>query len=101
VLPELRLRGAGVPGPAPAEGGGCPRMNLAGFETGHNAPLFVIAGPCVIESEPLVLHTAERLKSIAERLGMPLVFKASFDKANRTSHESFNRKSTRLNSSHV
>ncbi len=64
-------------------------MNLAGFETGHNAPLFVIAGPCVIESEPLVLHTAERLKSIAERLGMPLVFKASFDKANRTSHESF------------
>jgi len=64
-------------------------MNLAGFETGHNAPLFVIAGPCVIESEPLILRTAERLKAIAERLAMPLVFKASFDKANRTSHESF------------
>ena len=64
-------------------------MNLAGFETGHHAPLFVIAGPCVIESESLVLSTAERLKGIADRLGMPLVFKASFDKANRTSHESF------------
>jgi len=64
-------------------------MNLAGFETGQHAPLFVIAGPCVIESESLVLRTADRLKAIADRLGMPLVFKASFDKANRTSHESF------------
>jgi 2-dehydro-3-deoxyphosphooctonate aldolase (KDO 8-P synthase) len=64
-------------------------MNLAGFETGQNAPLFVIAGPCVIESESLVLHTAERLAAIAGRLGMPLVFKSSFDKANRTSIDSF------------
>src|SRR5690606_34509472 len=58
-------------------------------ETGPNAPLFVIAGPCVIESESLVLQTAERLKAIAERLGMPLIFKASFDKANRTSVDGF------------
>ncbi|MFO7286135.1 MAG: 3-deoxy-8-phosphooctulonate synthase [Gammaproteobacteria bacterium] len=64
-------------------------MNFAGFEAGPDAPLFVIAGPCVIESEELVLRTAERLKEITGRLGMPFVFKASFDKANRTSHESF------------
>lgn len=64
-------------------------MRIAGFEAGPGAPLFVIAGPCVIESERLVLSTAERLKAITARLGMPFVFKASFDKANRTSHESF------------
>lgn len=64
-------------------------MNLGAFETGRNAPLFVIAGPCVIESEALVLETAERLKAITARIGVPFVFKASFDKANRTSHESF------------
>lgn len=64
-------------------------MKLAGFETGPAAPLFVIAGPCVIESEALVLSTAERLKAMTGRLGMPFVFKASFYKANRTSHESF------------
>ena len=64
-------------------------MRIAGFETGPAAPLFVIAGPCVIESEGLVLRTAERLKEITGRLGMPFVFKASFDKANRSSIGSF------------
>ena len=64
-------------------------MKLAGFEVGPKAPLFLIAGPCVIESEELVLNTAERLKSITAKLEMPLVFKASFDKANRSSAASF------------
>ena len=64
-------------------------MKLAGFEVGPQTPLFLIAGPCVIESEELVLTTAERLKSITAKLQMPLVFKASFDKANRSSPASF------------
>src|SRR5690606_31014970 len=89
ALHELRHRGASVPGSALAARRRSARMNLAGFETGQNAPLFVIAGPCVIESESLVLHTAERLAAIAGKLGMPLVFKSSFDKANRTSIDSF------------
>ncbi len=60
-------------------------MKLLGFTVGEREPLFLIAGPCVIESENLVLDTAERLKEIAARLAVPLVFKASFDKANRSS----------------
>ena len=64
-------------------------MKLAGFTVGAREPLFLIAGPCVIESEALVLSTAERLKAIAARLAMPLVFKASFDKANRSALRSF------------
>jgi 2-dehydro-3-deoxyphosphooctonate aldolase (KDO 8-P synthase) len=60
-------------------------MKLAGFAVGAREPLFLIAGPCVIESEALVLSTAERLKAIAAKLAMPFVFKASFDKANRSS----------------
>jgi len=64
-------------------------MRLAGFEVGQHAPLFLIAGPCAIESEEVVLATAERLKRIADRLAVPFVFKASFDKANRTSLASF------------
>jgi 2-dehydro-3-deoxyphosphooctonate aldolase (KDO 8-P synthase) len=64
-------------------------MRLAGFEVGPKAPLFLIAGPCVIESEELVMTTAERLKAITTKLGMPLVFKASFDKANRSTAASF------------
>ncbi|HEX7080888.1 MAG TPA: 3-deoxy-8-phosphooctulonate synthase [Gammaproteobacteria bacterium] len=64
-------------------------MMLAGFETGPSHPLFVIAGPCVIENEPMVLSTAERLRDICARLSMPLLFKASFDKANRSSIGSF------------
>ena len=64
-------------------------MRLAGIEVGPQTPLFLIAGPCVIESEELVLTTAERLKAIAAKLGMPLIFKASFDKANRSSVSGF------------
>ncbi|HEU4620024.1 MAG TPA: 3-deoxy-8-phosphooctulonate synthase, partial [Gammaproteobacteria bacterium] len=64
-------------------------MKLAGFEASPSSPLFLIAGPCVIESESLVLSIAERLKRIAEKRRMPFVFKASFDKANRSSLGSF------------
>ncbi len=60
-------------------------MKLAGFEVGNRLPLFVIAGPCVIESEGMIMRTAEALKSITSSLGIPYIFKASFDKANRTS----------------
>jgi 2-dehydro-3-deoxyphosphooctonate aldolase (KDO 8-P synthase) len=56
---------------------------------GNRAPLFVIAGPCVIESESLVMRTAEKLASICDALGLPLIFKSSFDKANRTAADSF------------
>ncbi|KKC24473.1 3-deoxy-8-phosphooctulonate synthase [Sphingomonas sp. SRS2] len=64
-------------------------MNLLGRKVGLDEPLFIIAGPCVIESEALVLGVAERLKAISERLGMLIVFKSSFDKANRSSNASF------------
>jgi len=64
-------------------------MRLAGFEVGAKTPLFLIAGPCVIESEELVMSTAERLKAITAALGVPFVFKASFDKANRSSLTGF------------
>jgi 2-dehydro-3-deoxyphosphooctonate aldolase (KDO 8-P synthase) len=64
-------------------------MNLAGKPVGDGAPLFVIAGPCVIESETLVLSVAEALRAIADRLGLHLIFKSSFDKANRSSGLSF------------
>ena len=60
-------------------------MKLAGFEVGNRLPLFVIAGPCVIESEEMIMRTAEALKGITSKLGIPYIFKASFDKANRTS----------------
>jgi len=64
-------------------------MRLAGFEVGSGTPLFLIAGPCVIESEALVMTTAERLKEITAKLKMPLLFKASFDKANRSALRGF------------
>ncbi len=64
-------------------------MRLCGFEAGLERPLFLIAGPCVIESEQLVLEVAGRLAEITQRLEMPFIFKASFDKANRTSSRSF------------
>src|SRR5512142_2539894 len=60
-------------------------MNLYGFEVGPDRPLFLIAGPCVIESEQLALDTAGQLKEITGRLGIPFIYKSSFDKANRTS----------------
>ena len=64
-------------------------MNLCGFEAGLDKPLFLIAGPCVIESEALALETAGRLKEITSELGMPFIYKSSFDKANRSSGDSF------------
>lgn len=64
-------------------------MELCGRAIGLDQPIFLIAGPCVIESEDLVLRTAERLKTIADKLGILFIFKSSFDKANRTSGGSF------------
>lgn len=64
-------------------------MNLCGFEVGINRPLFLIAGPCVIESMELQIEVAGKLKEITSALGMPFIFKSSFDKANRTSGTSF------------
>ena len=64
-------------------------MRLCGFEAGLDKPLFLIAGPCVIESEALALSSAEALKAIADGLDMPLIYKSSFDKANRSSHCSY------------
>jgi len=64
-------------------------MKLFDYDIGADFPFFLISGPCVIESETLVLETAETLKDITQELGIPFVFKASFDKANRTSHESY------------
>ncbi|MCI5851463.1 MAG: 3-deoxy-8-phosphooctulonate synthase [Sutterellaceae bacterium] len=64
-------------------------MKLCGFEIGLDRPFFLIAGPCVIESEALCLEIASRMKEICGKLGIPYIFKASFDKANRTSASSF------------
>ncbi|WP_308517170.1 3-deoxy-8-phosphooctulonate synthase [Sphingomonas flavescens] len=64
-------------------------MKLCGRDVGLDQPLFLIAGPCVVESEELQLRTAERLKAIAERLGLHFIFKSSFDKANRSSDRSY------------
>ncbi|HEX5314526.1 MAG TPA: 3-deoxy-8-phosphooctulonate synthase [Gammaproteobacteria bacterium] len=64
-------------------------MKLCGFEAGNEQPFFLIAGPCVIESRELVFEVAETLRDIADRLSLRLIFKASFDKANRSSLTSF------------
>ncbi|WP_006787124.1 3-deoxy-8-phosphooctulonate synthase [Thiorhodospira sibirica] len=64
-------------------------MRLCHFEADLKAPLFLVAGPCVIESEALALETAEALKAMCERLAIPLIYKSSFDKANRSSIKSF------------
>ncbi len=64
-------------------------MKLCGFEVGLEQPLFLIAGPCVIESEQLALDTAGQLQEITGRLGIPFIYKSSFDKANRSSSQSF------------
>jgi len=64
-------------------------MKLLGREVGLDQPLFLIAGPCVVESEDLQLRTAERLKGITDKLGVHFIFKSSFDKANRSSDKSF------------
>jgi 2-dehydro-3-deoxyphosphooctonate aldolase (KDO 8-P synthase) len=64
-------------------------MKLHTFTVGEREPLFLIAGPCVVESEAIVMGIAEEMKAITMRLGIPYVFKASFDKANRTSSSSY------------
>jgi 2-dehydro-3-deoxyphosphooctonate aldolase (KDO 8-P synthase) len=64
-------------------------MNLCGFEIGLDRPLFLIAGPCVVESEQLALDTAGQLAELTASLGLPFIYKSSYDKANRTSLESF------------
>ena len=64
-------------------------MNLCGFEASIHSPLFLIAGPCVIESEGLAIETAGLLKEMCVDLGIPFIYKSSFDKANRTSVSSY------------
>ena len=64
-------------------------MKLAGFDVTDTSPFFLIAGPCVIESEQLCLDVAGRMKELTAELGIPYIFKASFDKANRSSGKSF------------
>jgi 2-dehydro-3-deoxyphosphooctonate aldolase (KDO 8-P synthase) len=64
-------------------------MKLCGFEVGLDRPFFLIAGPCVIESEQLALDTAGYLKELTATLKIPFIYKSSFDKANRSSHETF------------
>lgn len=64
-------------------------MKLCGFEVGLNHPLFLIAGPCVIESEQMALDTAGQLKEICAAIGIPFIYKSSYDKANRSSNKTF------------
>ncbi|MFM8547795.1 MAG: 3-deoxy-8-phosphooctulonate synthase, partial [Betaproteobacteria bacterium] len=64
-------------------------MKLCGFEVGLDRPLFLIAGPCVIESREMAMDTAGLLVELTRRIGMPFIYKSSFDKANRSSGSSF------------
>lgn len=64
-------------------------MNLTGFEVGNDKPIFLIAGTCVVESEAMTIDTAGALKEITADLGIPFIYKSSFDKANRSSKEGF------------
>ena len=64
-------------------------MKLCGFEAGLDRPLFLIAGPCVIESRELAMDTAGALKEMCEALAIPFIYKSSYDKANRSSGKSF------------
>lgn len=64
-------------------------MKLIDFEVGVDQPFFLIAGSCVIESEQMTLDIAGYLKEVTEKLGIPFIYKSSFDKANRSSHDSF------------
>lgn len=64
-------------------------MKLCGFEVGLDKPLFLIAGPCVIESEQMALDTAGQLKAICQQLDIPFIYKSSYDKANRSSGKTF------------
>ncbi|MEA1989168.1 MAG: 3-deoxy-8-phosphooctulonate synthase [Pseudomonadota bacterium] len=64
-------------------------MKLCGFDVGIDQPFFLIAGPCVIESEQLAIDTAGQLKEMTDSLGIPFIYKSSYDKANRSSTQSF------------
>ncbi|MDP4589601.1 MAG: 3-deoxy-8-phosphooctulonate synthase, partial [Burkholderiaceae bacterium] len=64
-------------------------MKLAGFDVGLDQPFFLIAGPCVIESRDMAFDTAATLKEITSALGIPFIYKSSFDKANRSSGKSY------------
>ena len=64
-------------------------MKLCHFEIGERLPFFLMAGPCVVESEELAMETAGTLKELTETLGIPFIYKSSFDKANRSSGNSF------------
>jgi 2-dehydro-3-deoxyphosphooctonate aldolase (KDO 8-P synthase) len=64
-------------------------VKLCGFEVGLSQPFFLIAGPCVVESEQLQVETAGKLKEMTQALGIPFIFKSSFDKANRSSSKGF------------
>lgn len=64
-------------------------MKLCGFEVGLDQPLFLIAGPCVIESQQMAIDTAGQLKEITDALGIPFIYKSSYDKANRSSNKTF------------
>ena len=78
------------PGPPSGRGvSGAGTIDLCGFRAGLDQPLFLIAGPCVVESRDLALDTAGTLKELCGRLGIPFIYKSSYDKANRTSIKSF------------
>jgi 2-dehydro-3-deoxyphosphooctonate aldolase (KDO 8-P synthase) len=64
-------------------------MKLCNFEVGLDQPLFLIAGPCVIESEQMAIDSAGQLKEMAAALSMPFIYKSSFDKANRSANSTF------------
>ena len=64
-------------------------MKLCGFEVGLEQPIFLIAGPCVIESQQMALDTAGELKELCQQLGIPFIYKSSYDKANRSSNKTF------------
>jgi 2-dehydro-3-deoxyphosphooctonate aldolase (KDO 8-P synthase) len=66
-------------------------MRLTHFEAGNDQPIFLIAGTCVVESEAMAIDTAGALQEICGRLGVPFIYKSSFDKANRSSAGSFRR----------
>ncbi len=70
-------------------------MKLCGFDVGLDQPFFLIAGTCVIESRQLALDTAGTLKEMTDALGIPFIYKSSFDKANRSSGKSFRGPGTR------
>ena len=79
------------PAPSPQRGPRIPSdvIDLCGFKAGLSEPLFLIAGPCVVESRDLALDTAGELKELCSRVGIPFIYKSSYDKANRTSIKSF------------